>query len=828
MVNSSRRRFLRASTLSIAGAVLQSSVQDFAAQIAEQTEGEQVNFYRLDEGWQFCRERLSGIDQVWEPEETAAWQRVTLPHCFNGMDACDPDRSYWRGTGWYRTRLTSGNPYPNGRTVLHFQGVGQSSTVWVGDREIGKHKGGYDEFLFDITDAIEQLPSEAKAHGVPVAVSCDNAPDRERIPSEASDFCLYGGLYRHVNLVHLPAVALDTVHVLPSVESRGQAGVVISARLHNPMGEQRPLRLEVEVLDPQGVTIHRASQTMNTWQGLAQVHAFSIQQPALWSPETPNLYRCRVKLISATGACECEERFGIRYFEFEEHGPFKLNGKRLLLRGTQRHADHAGVAAAMTDEQVREEMRLIRAMGANFIRLAHYQQDRLVLDLCDELGLLVWEELAWCRAGVGDAAFQQNATDMLTNMIEQHFNHPSIIFWGLGNEDDWPGEYPEMNKERIRAFMKRLNDLAHELDPSRMTSFRRCDFARDIPDVYSPSIWAGWYSGDFHEYEQSLDEQRFRVKRMIHIEWGADSQAGRHSENPEAVLKGVLKTGDTAERGFAYKMTGGDPRVSRDGDWSETYACDLFDWYLKTQETLDWLPGSAQWIFKDFASPLRGDNCIPRVNQKGVVERDLKKKESYYVFQSYWAEEPMVHVYGHSWPIRWGNEGDPRLVRVYSNCSEVELFLNGISQGKRKRDSQDFPCAGLRWDVVFRSGKNLLRAVSSHGTSTLSDAIELVYQTQPWSKPTVVHLEEESREDGKVTVVARVHDEHGVQCLDARNVVRFSLAGRGRLIDDLGTTRASRELQLSNGRAQISLIHEGKCSLSSDVMGVATATLDIE
>lgn len=827
MVISSRRRFLQASTLSVAGAVLQTTVQSIAAEVKGQTEVDRSQLHRLDEGWEFCKGNLGGIGQAWDAMEHANWQPVTLPHCFNGMDACDPDESYFRGEGWYRTRLKLENPYKNGRMILHFQGAGQTSTVWVGEREVGKHKGGYDEFFFDITEAVMQISPEAREHGVPVTVLCDNTPDPERIPSEASDFCLYGGLYRHVNLVYLPDISLESVRVSPQIDGEGQANVVIQARLYNPREWQTKLHLTLEVVDPHGATIHRSSRRMAAWQGYSKVNEFRVNSPELWSPETPRLYRCRVRLTSSSGACECIERFGIRSFEFEEHGPFKLNGKRLLLRGTQRHADHAGVAAAMTDDRVREEMKLIRDMGANFIRLAHYQQDRLVLDLCDELGLLVWEELPWCRAGVGNQAFQQNAITTLTNMIEQHYNHPSIIFWGLGNEDDWPGEFPEMNKDAIRAFMKQLNDLAHGLDGSRMTSFRRCDFARDIPDVYSPSIWAGWYSGDFHEYEQSLEQQRYRVKRMVHMEWGADSQAGRHAENPEAVLGEVRKTGDTAERGFAYKMTGGDARVSRDGDWSETYACDLFDWYLKTQEKLDWFSGAAQWIFKDFASPLRGDNSIPRVNQKGVVERDLKKKESYYVFQSYWSKTPMVYIYGHTWPVRWGKEGEARRVRVYSNCAEVELFLNGASQGKRKRDSQDFPCAGLRWDVVFQKGKNKLRVVANDNGKLLHDEIEFAYQAEAWGSPAELRIAQLQRDNDKVTVETRIHDADGILCLDARESVRFSLAGEGKLMDDLGTTRASRELQLSNGRAQISFKKLGKCTLTAQVKGIPGAVLEM-
>jgi beta-galactosidase len=516
---------------------------------------------------------------------------------------------------------------------------------------------------------------------------------------------------------------------------------------------------------------------------------------------------------SSTGQSSVEERFGIRHFEFVEHGPFKLNGKRVLLRGTQRHADHAGLAAAMSDDLIRQEMQLIREMGANFIRLGHYQQDRLVLELCDELGLMVWEEVPWCRAGIGSAAFQQSARDMLSHMIEQHYNHPSIILWGLGNEDDWPTEYPCIDQQAIRKFMTELRDLAHSLDSSRLTSFRRCDFARDIPDVYSPSIWAGWYRGNYREYEQTLLTERERVKRLIHIEWGADSQAGRHSEDPEAML-GKIPTGTgTDERGLDYLKTGGDVRVSRDGDWSETYACNLFDWHLKTQEKLDWFTGSAQWIFKDFASPLRGDNDIPHINQKGVVERDLTKKESYFVFQSYWAEEPMVHIYGHSWPVRWGKPGEQRGVNVYSNCDHAELFLNGKSLGTKLRNSEDFPAAGLRWNVEFANGLNRLNVVASKHGATVNDKIEVTYQTTPWGKPAGLRLFEKGRNKDIVTVGATIHDAKGVHCLDSRNIVRFSLAGEGKLIDNLGTARGSRELQLYNGRAEISLIRKGGCTL---------------
>ena len=827
MHQQSRRNFLVTGSIATAGTLLSPPLRAWAMR-SESVDGASTSSQRLDTGWQFRRGPTDGIWQAWRAEDNDLWQKVSLPHCVNAYDDCDPDQPYFRGESWYRTRLDIHNPFAGGRTLLHFQGAGQTTTVWVGSTLIGTHKGGYDEFVFDITDAIQHLPPADAKGGIPVAILCDNAPDLDRVPSDLSDFCLYGGLYRHVNLVYLPAVALDAVHVLPTVSADGSASVIINARLYNPSTLASPTSISVEISDATGKSIHQASQTLPPWTGLTELTHFRVATPQLWSPESPHLYQCRVTLSTSAGKTQLDERFGIRQTEFVEHGPFKLNGKRVLLRGTQRHADHAGTAAAMSDDQVREEMHLIREMGANFIRLAHYQQDRLVLDLCDELGLMVWEEVPWCRAGVSSDAFQQNAKDMLGNLIDQHINHPSIILWGLGNEDDWPDEYPSINKEPIRAFMTELRELSHRLDNSRLTSFRRCDFARDIPDVYSPSIWAGWYRGNYREYEQSLITERERAKRLIHIEWGADSQAGRHSEDPEAILRKVATGIGTEERGLDYLKTGSEVRVSKDGDWSETYACNLFDWHLKTQEKLDWLTGSAQWIFKDFASPLRGDNDVPRINQKGVVERDLTKKDSFYVFQSYWTEKPMAHIYGHTWPIRWGKPGELRDVRVYSNCDRAELFLNGKSLGTMQRDSQNFPAAGLRWKVAFASGSNNLHVVATKGSVTVVDDVTLTYQTEPWAKPAQLRLRESARKGNVVTVGVTLHDSNGTQCLDSRKVIRFSLAGDGKLIDNLGTARGSRELQLYNGRAEISLTRHGGSVIGVASDGLPPAFLNLE
>ena len=404
----------------------------------------------------------------------------------------------------------------------------------------------------------------------------------------------------------------------------------------------------------------------------------------------------------------------------------------------------------------------------------------------------------------------------------------SVIIWGLGNENDWPGDFSEFDKEKIRSFMKELNDLSHYLDPTRKTAIRRCDFCSDIVDVYSPSIWAGWYRGIYTEYKQVTQEEFNKVDHFLHVEWGGDSHAGRHSETPDKALQNIKAAGAADERAGDASLFGGAARVSKDGDWSESYICNLFDWHLKEQETMPWLTGAAQWIFKDFSTPVRPDNPVPYMNQKGLIERDFTKKESYYVFQSYWTDIPMAHIYGHTWPVRWGDEGEEKMVKVYSNCDDAELFLNGKSYGVKKRNSQDFPAAGLRWNLPFKKGENQIKVIARKGKQQVQDEISFQYQTEKWGKPAKAILEKIDEKDGFATIQVKLFDDKNVQCLDAANWVRFGLTGDGKLIDDQGTPDGSGLVQLYNGRAIIRVqTNSGKSVASAKIDSIATAFLNL-
>lgn len=606
---------------------------------------------RLNQGWEHFRGSLGGVWEVWRQDKlnnhyNVPWHEVILPHCFNAFDAVDPDTIFYEGPGWYRTRLELNNPYPNGRTLLHFEGVAQESEVYVYTTKVGQHTGAYDEFVVDITEAAAEAANIERYRGqIPVAVVADNSRNLETIPSDVSDFNLYGGVHRYVNLVYVPAVSLQRVHIEVTEVSERSAVVGIKARLYNPGNYAGDVNLRVVVQDPQGAQVAAFDVTKAAWEQNQELVRFDLETPSLWSPDTPNLYSCSVTLSTEFGTTSNSEQFGVRYFEFVKKGPFKLNGERLLLNGTHRHEDFAGVGSAMTEEMMVAEMNTMKEMGVNFIRLGHYQQSRIILDLCDQLGILVWEEIPWCRGGLGGEGYQQQCRDMLTAMIDQHYNHPAVILWGLGNENDWEADFDYFDKAAIQDFMRQLHNLSHQLDPGRLTCIRRCDFCKDIVDVYSPSIWSGWYRGIYVEYEENTRQGFDSVDRFLHVEWGADNIAGRHVENTYTGFE-VIKTGEGAdERDGDFFRTGGNPRVSSLGDWSETYFCEMIDWYLKSQENMDWLTGTAQWAFKDFSTPVRPDSPIPFMNLKGIVERDLTKKEAFYVFQSYWSKKPMVHLY---------------------------------------------------------------------------------------------------------------------------------------------------------------------------------------
>lgn len=790
------------------------------------------NAVQLTDGWQFVKGELGATWEAYRPAKhrLPTFESVAMPHCFNAYDAVDPDIAFYQGPGWYRTYIEVNNPFVDGRTLLHFEGAGQKTQVYIYQTLVGEHVGGYDEFKIDITEAVtnykKAFPEAAK---VPVLVRCENTRDVEMIPSDLSDFNVYGGLYRPVHLLYEPLVSIAMAHVDYQLSDNYKwAEVDLSVALYKQGKTGDQLTLNYKLVDNQGQVVAQDNVESQPWDGLKKMLSFKVKKPELWHPDVPYLYDLVLELKVGDERDFYTEKVGFVDFRFEEKGPFYVNGERLLLRGTHRHEDHAAVAAAMTDKQIRQEMVMMKEMGVNFIRLGHYQQSDIVLEMCDSLGIFVWEEIPWCRGGLGGELYKEQARRMLNNLIQQHYNHVSVIIWGLGNENDWPGDFEEFDELKIQNFMSELNGIAHSLDNKRQTAIRRCNFCKHIVDVYSPSIWAGWYRGKYTNYQQVSHDEAMEVNHFLHVEWGASNHAGRHSESPDEGLADIESDG-ADERDGDFLMSGGVKRASKDGDWSESYACNLIDWHLKEQEKMDWLTGAAYWPFKDFSTPLRPENPVPYVNQKGVVQRDFTKKEGFYVFQSYWTDAPMAHIYGHTWPVRYGEVGQKRLVKVYSNCDKAELFLNGKSAGIKQRNSQNFPAAGLRWNLAFKSGVNTLKVVAKKGKEVVVDEIEFVYQTEKWGKPVRLELKEMKRAGDVITLEAKLYDANGVFCPDAKNLVEFGVTGDAELLDNLGTWDGSRKIQLYNGRAMIKVKMLGNDAVASvSTKGIHTGFVTIK
>jgi len=561
-------------------------------------------------------------------------------------------------------------------------------------------------------------------------------------------------------------------------------------------------KVKASLIDADGKTIKSSLYSIS--DNASEISFKKIKSPKLWDIDNPNLYTLSVELVEKGRVKdEISHRVGFRWFEFKDHGAFYLNGKRLLLRGTHRHEEHAGVGAAMTNTMHRKDMQLIKDMGTNFVRLAHYPQDPEVYKACDELGLLVWDELPWCRGGLGNDAWKSNTKTMLKEIINQNFNHPSVILWSLGNEIYWLPDFENGdNRENINVYLKELNDYAHELDPSRKTAIRKYYEGADIVDVFSPSIWSGWYSGSYKSYQKAIDQYKAEYPHFLHAEYGGSSHLGRHTENP------ITGEGKIQSDGWEEAIVQTDvANIAQIGDWSENYIVDLFDWHLRISENDPTFVGNIQWAFKDFGTPLRPENAIPYMNQKGLVDREGNPKDAFYVFKSYWSDVPFTYIESHTWTERQGPKDKARDLSVYSNCPEVELFLNGESLGTKKRDTKAFPAAGLNWEVNFKEGKNTLISIGkTKNYKEVKDALTLNYRFTKNGKAKGLKLDYKTLDDRTYLITATAIDSKGLRCLDYEERVYFQCLSGGETFKSLGTPTGSESIEMANGKASIKVM----------------------
>jgi beta-galactosidase len=755
--------------------------------------------YLINNSWFYLQDDIKDYNDINLSIEK--WQKINLPHTWNTSDALDQVPGYRRDIGWYEKEIFIPVLKSNQIVKLNFEGVNNKSEVYVNGKKAGGHIGGFVGFEVDITPYIKMGELNL------IRVKADNSNDPYVEPSQKSDFILYGGITRNVWLKVLPIAHLEKSIIQTPAVDKKNAKTTIQLFVNN-LKEKNDYTLQALIKNIRGKTVSekKSKEVITKGENKFTFNMPDIKNPSLWSPSNPELYTIEISLMDNGKVIDkITDRIGYRWYEFKEHGAFYLNGERLLLRGTHRHEELSGYGNALPDSLHRKDISMIKEMGANFIRLAHYPQAPEVYRACDELGILVWDENPWCRGGVGPKEWQENTKRIFREQILQNYNHPCIILWSIGNESDWLPDFPGGDDpDSLKAFAQELHNLAKDLDPYRLTTTRKLPAASAIVDVFSPSIWSGWYSDVYKNYEKTITKAKDTYKRFFHAEYGGDSHLGRHSENPiDGEGLGIPGGGDEMINKIKVR------NIANEGDWSENYIVDLFDWYLHVTENLDWFTGSAQWIFRDFTTPLRPENPIPYVNQKGLVDLNNNPKDAYYVYKSYWTKNPsFCYIESHTWLERNGKRDQKKELNVFSNCPEVELILNGQSQGKMIRDTKKYPACGLSWKVDFKEGDNNIQAIGfNEGQKVTEDKLNINFTYKKFDKPDELVLKSERLSDGNYLITALAVDKDGKHCLDFNKRVYFTALSGGKLLDNLGTNIGSSVIEMANGKAQIVFKH---------------------
>lgn len=642
------------------------------------------------------------VNTGWEfkLEADKEYTMVNIPHTYN-LDAYTT-RNYYRGKAEYRKMLTIKDLDSSRSYFLRFDAVSKQAEVWVNGKQLANHSGGYSSFVVDITDVVKERNE--------IVVKVDNAT--QDVTPLWADFTFMGGIYRDVWVVSTPKqhIALNDhgskgVFISTPAVNDSRAEMKIRTKVSNDSDKPASLIVRNVILDPDGKTL----QTKDTKLKLkAKENATAICQPQaisnprLWSPESPTLYKVVTSVIDAkTGKVldEVTNKTGLRFFAFDAQRGFSLNGKPYKLRGVNRHQDQWPVGVALDDEAHRRDIRLMKDMGCNFIRIAHYPQDDALLDACDEMGLLAWEEIPIIDMVPDNALYYDNCEENMVEMIRQHYNHTAVIAWGYMNEilliAPQPGtkEWPAC-KERTVKLAQRLEKRLKQEDPLRasvmafnMTNTYN-EIGLDLIDVTGWNLYQGWYVDRLEDFDRwCLDQHvRYPARPMIISEWGAGSDRRLHSLEPKAF------------------------------DFSIEYQQKYIEHYLPFIEQKEWISGCAYWNFIDFNVAERQES-MPRVNNKGMFYNDRTPKDVAYYFKAMWRGDiPVVHIATRDWAQRTGKADMAHTVKVYSNCPEVELTVNGKSYGKKRVDN----CFAT-FQVQLPEGRSILTASGTGGKGSIQD-----------------------------------------------------------------------------------------------------------
>lgn len=608
----------------------------------------------INDNWLFTKEGNSEV--------------VNVPHCWNAVDGQNQP-NYYRGNCSYEKTLEG----LSGTTIIRIEGANSVSRVYANGTLIVEHRGGYSAYSADITNFVKEGKCDVK-------IEVDNSDFEDVYPSTA-DFTFYGGLYRNVTLfTGIEEGYFDVVNYggsgvkVTTIKDGDKWNVMLSASTLG-MGD----KVNFKVLSKEGEVVASASSTP-----YAEV-VVTIENPILWDTKNPYLYSVKAELVvDGKVVDESATRFGLREIVFDSERGCILNGQPIKLKGVSRHQDRENLGNALTYEHIKEDIDLIKEVGSNSIRLAHYQQNQIIYDLADENGILVWAEIPvisrWAQKKLA------NAKSQLEELILQNYNHPSIFCWGVQNEITIGGG-GGASKKCVKG-VKELNDLAKSLDATRPTTCAqvmmasKADPLNSVTDILGFNMYYGWYVQRYVDIDAWLDEfhaQNPNLKLCL-SEYGAEAVLRYWSSNPAQ------------------------------GDYGEQYQAILHAHYANAIMSRDWMWGGYVWNMFDFGSAIRNEGGVAGKNNKGLVTFDRKtRKDSFYAYKAYWSDEKFVRVGG----VRYVERaiGKSR-VDVFSNCDEVELFVNGTSYGTQQGKLTTFTV-----DIV--EGDNEIKAVAGDCTHSI-------------------------------------------------------------------------------------------------------------
>jgi beta-galactosidase len=651
----------------------------------------------LASDWRFLRADAPGAEAA--DFDDRAWSRVSVPHTWNAKDGQDGGDDYYRGVGWYRRRVTIQKAEMGRQLYVEFDGANLETTLFVNGHEVGHHAGGYARFRFDVTSVAKLGVANV------LAVKVTSAPNRNVAPRSA-DYTFFGGLYRDVRLVSVDPVHLD-------LDSLGSSGVLAFQEAITKESATVRVRASVSNADPAprdadvAVSVRvRAGKDAGRIVSRASAHLaipargthestlpLQIASPHLWDGvRDPYLYALDVEVTAGGHLVDAvSEPLGLRSFDFDAATGFSLNGAPLALHGVNRHQDRQDKGWAVAPRDHDEDFALIRELGANAVRLAHYQHSQYVYDLCDKYGLVVWAEIPVVNSA-GTGPFVDNAKQQLSELIRQSGNHPSIVTWSVANEL----QNDKSDAGAIVPLVHALNELGHQEDPSRPTSlatfYAATDPSASITDLVGFNRYDGWYVNTIEAFAPGLDVMRARRPqlKMAISEYGAGASPAMHAAAPQ-------------------KM-----------DHSEEYQALFHEAYWQALAARPFIWGSFVWNMFDFASDGRKEGDHPGRNDKGLVTYDRKiKKDAFYWFKANWSQEPFVHVTGGRFSPRPKGLAD---IKVYSNADKVRLRVGGAPLAEQSARGHIFVWSG----VPLKGGANVIEASAVVGGRAVRDRVTIM------------------------------------------------------------------------------------------------------